>query len=66
MALFNRHFVKEGIVPADMGRFYSRAFYHRLESDYGEIVDLHQEDVTADLATAEAFITRVKSELKLV
>ena len=48
MALFNRHFVKEGIMSIDMGKFYSRVFDSRLESDYGDVVELSEEDVRAD------------------
>jgi uncharacterized protein (UPF0332 family) len=32
-SLFNRHFVKERVVAADLGRFYNRLFRHRQESD---------------------------------
>ncbi len=63
MALFNRHFIKEGILPIEMGKFYSRVFDHRLESDYGEIAELEAEDIEADLVKAEEFITRIESEL---
>ena len=35
MALFNNHFVKGGIIPVDMGKFCSRAFDRRLQSDHG-------------------------------
>ncbi len=63
MALFNKHFVKEGIVPVEMGKFYSRAFDHRLESDYGRVVRLNQEDIRADLERAQEFITQVQSRL---
>ena len=63
MALFNRHFIKEGILPVDMGKFYSRVFDHRLESDYGEIVELKAEDIKADFVKAEEFVTRIQSRL---
>lgn len=45
-------------------KFYVRAFYHRLESDYGEIAELEAEDITADLLKAEGFITRIESDLQ--
>jgi len=64
MALFNRHFIKERVLPLDMGKFYSRVFDRRLEGDYGEIVELQEEDVRADLARAEEFIARIESQLK--
>ena len=64
MALFNRHFVKEGLVPAEMGKFYSRVFEHRLESDYADVVELKEDDVRADLETAREFITLIQSRLE--
>jgi uncharacterized protein (UPF0332 family) len=64
MALFNRHFIKEGVLPVDMGKFYSRVFDRRLEGDYGEIVELQKEDIRADLAEAQEFIARIESQLK--
>ena len=64
MALFNRHFIKQGVLPVDMGRFYSRAFDHRLTSDYGDIVELEEPEVKADLARAEEFIAEIRSKLK--
>lgn len=63
MALLNRHFVKEGIVPVEMGKFYSRVFDHRLESDYGRVVKLKEEDIRADLERAQEFITQIQSRL---
>ena len=65
MALFNRHFIKEGIIPVDLGKFYSRVFDNRLESDHGEIVELDQGRVKADLEKADEFLTRAKSLLGL-
>ena len=64
MALFNKHFIKEGVLPLDVGKFYSSVFDRRLEGDYGEVVELHEEDIRADLARAEEFIARIESQLK--
>jgi uncharacterized protein (UPF0332 family) len=63
MALFNKHFIKEGVVPVDMGKFYSRVFDNRLESDYGDIVEPKQADVKVDLQQAEQFVARVRTHL---
>jgi uncharacterized protein (UPF0332 family) len=63
MALFNRHFIKEGIVPVEMGKFYSRVFDNRLESDYGEIVEPKEEDIKADIEKAQEYLEQVKSHL---
>jgi uncharacterized protein (UPF0332 family) len=64
MALFNRHFIKEGVLPVDLGKFYSRVFDRRLEGDYGDIVELKEEDIRADLAKAEEFIARIEPKLR--
>ena len=65
VALFNRHFVKEGVVSVDMGKFYSRMFDNRLESDYGHLVKIEKDDIKADLEKAGEFITKIKALLEL-
>lgn len=35
-----------------------------MEGDYGEIVELQEDDIRADLAKADEFIARIESELK--
>lgn len=64
MALFNRHFVKEGIVPVAMGKFYSRVFDRRLEGDYGGVGEFQEEEITADLAEAEEFVAWIECHLR--
>ncbi len=66
LALFNRHFIKEGIVPVEMGKFYSRVFDRRLESDYGDVAEPKEEDLRANLEKAQEFITQIQSRLGLV
>jgi len=56
MGLFNMHFVKSGDIPKDMGKFYSRIFDNRLESDYGELMEAEPDEIRQDLATAREFI----------
>jgi uncharacterized protein (UPF0332 family) len=63
MALLNKHFIKEGILPVDMGRFYSRIFDSRLESDYGDIAEPELADVKADLEKAQEFVSQVRAHL---
>jgi uncharacterized protein (UPF0332 family) len=59
MALFNRHFVKPGLISADMGKFYSRMFDNRLESDYADWVQLQRHEVEEELRHAEEFFRTV-------
>jgi uncharacterized protein (UPF0332 family) len=63
MALFNKYFVKEGIISADLGKFYSRVFNNRLESDYGDVVELNEEDIKADLKKTQEFVAHIESQL---
>jgi uncharacterized protein (UPF0332 family) len=56
MGLFNKNFVKKGDIPKDMGKFYSRLFDSRLESDYGELIEIDPNEIRQDLATAAEFI----------
>ena len=60
VSLLNRHFVKEGVIPVAMGKFYSGMFDNRLESDYGDIVDLDEDEIKADLEKGEEFIKQIK------
>ncbi|MEW5946320.1 MAG: HEPN domain-containing protein [bacterium] len=44
-ALFNRHFVKTGIVPKEMGKFYEKIFNERKEGDYVDYTEFTSERV---------------------
>ncbi len=59
IALFNRHFVKPGLISVDMGKFYSRMFDNRLESDYADWVEVKKQDVQEELVYAEEFIKTI-------
>jgi uncharacterized protein (UPF0332 family) len=56
IGLFNKHFVKPGDIPKDMGKFYSRMFDNRLESDYGELMEIEPDGIRQDLVTAKEFV----------
>jgi len=58
-ALFNMHFVKTGIISKKLGRFYSDIFDNRLESDYGELVEISKEELQQNIITAKEFIDRI-------
>ena len=64
LSLFNRHFVKTGLIPVELGKFYSRLFDTRLESDYADLVTIDLEEIQDNIKTAEIFIPTVKSLIK--
>jgi len=59
IALFNQHFVKPGLISVDMGKFYSRMFDNRVESDYADWVEPEGQDMQADFAHAGEFVAQI-------
>ena len=59
MALFNRHFVKPGLISMDMGKFYARIFDNRLESDYADWMELEKQDIQEELVRAQEFVNAI-------
>lgn len=45
IALFHQHFVRPGIVDAEVTRVFARAFEKRLTTDYGDYVAVTADDV---------------------
>jgi len=64
MALFNRHFIKEKLFPVELGKFYSRVFDNRQQSDYGDVVKVEAKQLTKDIKTASDFIDRIEKFVK--
>jgi len=64
LSLFNKNFVKTRLISVELGRFYSRLFDSRLESDYADLVAIDREEVQDDIKTAEIFISAVKSLIR--
>ena len=59
-ALFHEHFVKPGKVSKDMGKFYSRMFEFRQESDYEDFAEFEEDEVKEWLEKANNFIDEVE------
>lgn len=64
ISYFNRHFIKEGIFSAEMGKHLNLAFEARQEGDYKEFSELTIENVQELLAHAKMFIEEVRKYLK--
>jgi uncharacterized protein (UPF0332 family) len=61
LSLFNKHFVKTGLISVELGKFYSRLFDTRIESDYADFVTVDVKEISDNLKTAEFFISSVNS-----
>lgn len=64
IALFNQHFVKEGIVDSDMGRLIAEAKGFREESDYADYVTFTKEEARGQIQNAKIFIKKIEKGLK--
>lgn len=64
MGLFNREFVKSGLINKELGRFYNEMFDFRQKSDYKDLVKFEIKEVGAWLSKAGEFITAVKGLIK--
>jgi len=51
-AMFNQYFVKTGVVPKEIGKFYEKIFNERQEGDYIDFTEFTPESVKYILRTA--------------
>ena len=58
-SLFNRDFVKTGIIPVADGKFFSEMYDSRQDGDYGDYKEFTSEEITSWLDNARSFIDRV-------
>ena len=61
LAYFNKRFIKEGILPKELGRSINRAFDLRQEGDCRECVELSYEQVEPFMEEAANFIRKVEA-----
>ena len=59
-ALLNRHFVRPGLLPADLGQFYNSLFEYRHEGDYTDFVRFERDQVHPWIAVARQFVDKVE------
>ena len=64
LSYFNRRFIKDGILPEDLGRAVNKAFDLRQRGDYREQSEVTREEVSPFLDWAQQFIDSVKNHLK--
>lgn len=64
LSYFNRHFIKDGLIPEELGRAVNKAFDIRQRGDYREQVVITREQVEPFLAWARKFKDAVKKYLK--
>lgn len=63
LSYFNRHFIKSGLIPKDIGRAVNKAFDIRQRGDYREQITLNHDQVEPYIDWAEKLINSVKEFL---
>jgi uncharacterized protein (UPF0332 family) len=61
--MFGLHFVKNEIVPKELGKFYSEIFDLRHTSDYDDFVEFYEDDVLSALVSAQKLIQEIDNLL---
>ena len=64
LSYFNRHFIKGGMIPKDIGRAVNKAFDIRQRGDYREQISLNPNQVEPFIDWAEKLIESVRDLLK--
>ena len=64
LSYFNRHFIKGGMIPKDIGRAVNKAFDIRQRGDYREQISLNSTQVEPFIDWAEKLIESVRDLLK--
>jgi uncharacterized protein (UPF0332 family) len=60
LGYFNKHFIKEKILPEELGRTVTKAFELRQRVDYREYVELTSEQVGPFIKNAQKFVKTVR------
>ena len=62
-SLFNRHFVRTGVMSTALGRLYRDLFESRQQGDYQDLVRFEEQQVHPWLSEAQRFVARVEELL---
>ncbi len=64
IALFNRHFVKKGLVPKELSRILHTAFEKRIAGDYKDFPEFSKEETKEILSKCKIFLNGIEKVLK--
>ena len=62
-SLMHREFVKTGIIPTELGRYFDLLFNNRQKGDYGDLVVFKPEEVADWRDQAQKFIDHIESHI---
>ena len=61
IGLFGQHFIKTGIISAELGKFYSQLFELRQTGDYDDWKVVTEDDIMPLVPTAEVFLDTLEN-----
>jgi len=64
IALFNQHIIKAGIFPKELSKFLPKAKDMREDADYGDFIEITEEDAQTQLENAKKFVKEAERILK--
>jgi uncharacterized protein (UPF0332 family) len=64
IAFFDKEFIKAGVFPAELSRSLHLGFDRRQSNDYGEVWAVAEEDASAGLDQAIAFVETIEAYLR--
>ncbi len=66
IALFNQHIVKTKLFPKEISRFLGKAKDMREDADYGDFVEITEEDAQIQLERAKNFVNEAESVISKI
>lgn len=64
IALFNQHIVKAGLFPKETSKFLPKAKDIREDADYGDFVEITEEDAQTQIKRAMRFVEHAEKTIK--
>jgi len=64
LAAFNQYVVKPGLIEAEYGQIFQRAFKARMDADYSDSAYFNQEQAVQTVEDAERFVRRLEIFLR--
>ena len=58
--MISREFIKTGLLPKEMGEIFRNLQARRVDSDYGDYIEITEEEARDSLAKAERFVSEAK------
>ena len=63
-SLFERHWIKPGRAPVELGRFYGHIFDQRHKGDYADLTRFSEPDVRQWVGEAKAFVDHIAAMIE--